>query len=95
MQGLFQVVRALTLEIFQVLFDKVEAHNTQLEILRKPAEQRRFVPVFELEPLEHLDVPSRSSLLNFLRRLALQRVILQIVVTTFDDTLTRHFRVAS
>jgi exonuclease SbcC len=47
------------------------------------------------EPLEHLDVRNRRSLLNFLRGLALQRVIPQIVVTTFDETLTRHFRVAS
>jgi len=47
------------------------------------------------EPLEHLDVRNRRSLLNFLRGLASQRVIPQIVVTTFDETLTRHFRVAS
>jgi len=46
------------------------------------------------EPLEHLDVRNRRSLLNFLRGLASQRVIPQIVVTTFDETLTRHFRVA-
>jgi exonuclease SbcC len=47
------------------------------------------------EPLEHLDVRNRRSLLNFLRGLASQHVIPQIVVTTFDETLTRHFRVAS
>jgi ABC-type glutathione transport system ATPase component len=47
------------------------------------------------EPLEHLDVRNRRSLLNFLRGLAVQRVIPQIVVTTFDETLTKHFRVAS
>ena len=47
------------------------------------------------EPLEYLDVPGRSSLLNFLCRLALQRVIPQIVATSFDATLTRHFSVAS
>jgi hypothetical protein len=47
-QAVFQVAIVVMLKLFQVLFDKVEAHNTKLELLRKPAKQWSFIPVFEL-----------------------------------------------
>jgi hypothetical protein len=47
-QAVFQVAIVVMLKLFQVLFDKVESHNTKLELLRKPAKQWSFIPVFEL-----------------------------------------------
>jgi hypothetical protein len=47
-QAVFQVAIVVMLKFFQVLFDKVETHNTKLELLRKPAKQWSFIPVFEL-----------------------------------------------
>lgn len=43
------------------------------------------------EPLEHLDIRNRRSLLNFLVEASKKEVILQLLVTTFEETLIRKF----
>lgn len=43
------------------------------------------------EPLEHLDSRNRRSLLNFLYGITEAQIIPQVVITTFEDTLTRRF----
>jgi DNA repair exonuclease SbcCD ATPase subunit len=43
------------------------------------------------EPLEHLDSRNRRSLLNCLYGITEAQIIPQVVITTFEDTLTRRF----
>jgi len=43
------------------------------------------------EPLEHLDVRNRRSLVNFLSMASLRNVIPQLIVTTFEETLLRKY----
>ncbi|MFC1770038.1 hypothetical protein ACFLZI_03180, partial [Nitrospirota bacterium] len=43
------------------------------------------------EPLEHLDIRNRRSLLNFLVKSCEKNVISQMIVTTFEETLVRKY----
>jgi DNA repair exonuclease SbcCD ATPase subunit len=43
------------------------------------------------EPLEHLDIRNRRSLLNFLVTVCRKNIIRQIFVTTFEETLIRKY----
>lgn len=43
------------------------------------------------EPLEHLDIRNRRSLLNFLVEANKKRVIPQLLISTFEETLIRKF----
>jgi DNA repair exonuclease SbcCD ATPase subunit len=43
------------------------------------------------EPLEHLDIRNRRSLLNFLVAVCRKNIIPQMLVTTFEETLIRKY----
>jgi len=43
------------------------------------------------EPLEHLDIRNRRSLLNFLVSAIRQNILPQMLVTTFEETLIRRY----
>jgi len=43
------------------------------------------------EPLEHLDIRNRRSLLNFLVQAIKKQIIPQLIVTTFEESLTRKY----
>jgi DNA repair exonuclease SbcCD ATPase subunit len=43
------------------------------------------------EPLEHLDIENRRSLLNFLVQSVSRRFVLQMIVSTFEESLTRKY----
>jgi hypothetical protein len=47
-QGLLKALVMLALETLQVFLDEIEAEDAELETVRKPAEQGRFIPVLEL-----------------------------------------------
>lgn len=43
------------------------------------------------EPLEHLDLENRRSLLNFLVQASKRRFLSQMIVSTFEESLTRRY----
>lgn len=47
-ESLFESQIRFSLELFQVLLDEIEAHDTEFKIVREPAEERRFFLIFEL-----------------------------------------------
>ncbi len=62
---------------------------TRVMLCRKLAPKIDFILIDE--PLEHLDIRNRRSLLNFLFRVNKAKIIPQIIVTTFEETLIRKY----
>ena len=68
--------------------------RTALYILTIAQLNRRFLKLGVLmidEPFEHLDLANRTFLRDFLFQLCERKHVAQLVITTYEETLTRKF----